>query len=169
MPRNNQRGTTRATVTQGESSMHFKTRALGALAGLLLSFSAIGIAAAADRPYTEGAVSVVTSVRTEPGMFDDYMAYIAGTWKKQMEAQKASGIILDYSVYSVTPRGPQDPDLYLVTTYKNMAAMDGLDAKTDPIMEKLEGSLADQNKAYVARGKLRTILGSQLIRGLSLK
>jgi hypothetical protein len=149
--------------------MNVKTRALGALAGLVLSLSAVGVAAAADRPYTEGTVSQVTSVRTEPGMFDDYMAYIATTWKKEQEAQKAAGIIEGYAVYSVTPRGPNDPDLYLVTVYKNMAALDGLDAKTDPINEKLEGSLADQNKAYVARGKLRTILGSQLIRGLNLK
>jgi hypothetical protein len=111
----------------------------------------------------------VTSVRTEPGMFDDYMAYIATTYKKQMDAQKAAGIILDYAVYQTTPRGPNDPDLYLVTVYKNMAALDGLDAKTDPIYEKLEGSIADQNKAYAARGKLRTILGSQLIRNLNLK
>jgi hypothetical protein len=149
--------------------MKLKTRALGALAGLLLSFAGLGIATAADRPYTEGTVSQVTSVRTEPGMFDDYMAYIATTYKKQMDAQKAAGIILDYAVYQTTPRGPNDPDLYLVTVYKNMAALDGLDAKTDPIYEKLEGSIADQNKAYAARGKLRTILGSQLIRNLNLK
>jgi hypothetical protein len=149
--------------------MKLKTRALGALAGALLAFAGFGIAAAADRPYTEGAVSEVTSVRTEPGMFDEYMAYIATTWKKEQEAQKAAGVIESYAVFSATPRGPNDPDLYLVTVYKNMAAMDDLNAKVDPINEKLEGSLADQNKAYVARGRLRTILGSQLIRGLNLK
>jgi hypothetical protein len=149
--------------------MKLKIRALGALAGLLLSFAGIGIAAAADRPYTEGTVSQVTSVRTEPGMFEEYMAYIATTWKTEQEAQKAAGIIEGYAVYSAVPRGPNDPDLYLITVYKNMAALDNLDAKTDPINEKLEGSLADQNKAFVARGKLRRILGSQLIRGLNLK
>ena len=168
LPRNNQRGATRAMHLRG-IDMKLKTRALGALAGLLLSFAGLGIAAAADRPYTEGAVSEVTSVRTEPGMFEEYMAYIAGTWKTEVEAQKTAGIVLDYAVYQATPRGPQDPDLYLVTTYKNMAALDGLDARRDPILEKLQGSLAEQNKAYVARSRLRTILGSEYIRGLNLK
>jgi hypothetical protein len=149
--------------------MSLKTRALGALAGLLLSFLTAGVAGAADRPYSEGTVSAVSSIRTEPGMFDSYMNFLATTYKQNMEAQKAAGVILDYNVYTATPRGPDDPDIYLVTTYKNMAAMDDLDAKTDPISEKIEGNLAAQNKAYIERGKMRTVLGSEMIREVKLK
>jgi len=149
--------------------MSLKTRALGALAGLLLSFLAFGVAGAADRPFSEGTVSVVASIRTEPGKFDDYLAWLAGPYKQLMEAQKAAGLIVDYAVYSTTPRSPQDPDLYLVTVYKNMAALDDFAAKSDPIAEKLQGSMAEQNKAYVERGKMRTVLGSELIREAVLK
>ena len=149
--------------------MSLKTRALGALAGLLLSILAAGVAGAADRPYSEGTVSNVAAIRTEPGKFDEYVAWLAGPWKQMMEAQKAAGLIVDYSVYSTAPRSPQDADIYLVTVYKNIAALDDLDAKSDPIMEKLQGSLAEQNKAYVERGKIRTVLGSELIREAVLK
>jgi L-rhamnose mutarotase len=149
--------------------MSLKTRALGALAGLLLSFVAFGVAGAADRPYSEGTVQNVASIRTEPGKFDEYVAWLAGPWKQMMEAQKAAGLIVDYAVYSTTPRSPQDADIYLITVYKNMAALDDLDAKSDPIMEKLQGSLAEQNKAYVERGKIRTVIGSELIREAVLK
>jgi L-rhamnose mutarotase len=149
--------------------MSLKTRALGALAGLLLSFLAVGVAGAADRPYSEGTVSEISSIRTEPGKFDDYLAWLAGPYKQMMEAQKAAGIIVDYSVYATTPRSPNDADLYLVTVYKNMAALDDLAAKSDPIMEKLQGSMAEQNKAYIERGKMRTVLGSELIREAVLK
>ena len=119
--------------------MSLKTRALGALAGLLLSFVAVGVAGAADRPYSEGTVSESASIRTEPGKFDDYVAWLAGPWKQMMEAQKAAGIIVDYAVYSTTPRSPNDPDLYLVTVYKNMAALDDLAAKSDPIAGEAPG------------------------------
>jgi hypothetical protein len=149
--------------------MKLKIRALGALAGLLLSFSAAGIAAAADRPYSEGMVSEISSIRTEPGKFDDYMAWLAGPWKQLMEGQKAAGLIVGYAIYATTPRSPEDPDLYLVTVYKNLAALDDFTAKSDPIAEKIEGSLAEQNKAYAERGKIRTVLGSQLIREAVLK
>jgi len=149
--------------------MSLKTRALGARAGLMLSFIAVGVAGAADRPYSEGAVSEISSIRTEPGRFDDYMAWLAGPYKQMMEAQKSAGLIVDYAVYSTTPRSPQDPDLYLVTVYKNMAALDDFAAKSDPIAEKLQGSMAEQNKAYVERGKMRTVLGTQLMRQAVLK
>ncbi len=144
--------------------MSLKTRALGALAGLLLSFVAVGVAGAADRPYSEGTVSNVSSIRTEPGKFDDYVAWLAGPWQQRMEALKAAGVIVDYEVYSAAPRSPQDPDIYLITVYKNMASLDDMDAKSDPIVEKFEGNMAAQNQAAIDRGKMRTVLGSELIR-----
>jgi hypothetical protein len=149
--------------------MSIRIRALAALAGLL-SFTALcGIAAAADRPYTEGAVVNVSAIRTEPGKFDEYLAYLAGPYKQLMEEQKKAGIILDWSVYQTVPRSKDDPDLYLTTVFKNMAALDGLDAKSDPIVEKIYGAMDKQTSATIERGKLRTLLGDELIRELVLK
>jgi hypothetical protein len=108
---------------------------------------------AADRPYTEGNVVDVSAIRTEPGMFDEYMKYIAGPYKQLMEEQKKAGVIVSWAVYSVVPQGPHDPDLYLVTTFKNMAALDGLDAKIDPITEKIFGSIDKSNAAAIDREK----------------
>ena len=70
--------------------MAFVRRTLGALAGLLAFAALTGIATAADRPYTEGAVVNVSAVRTEPGMFQEYMKYLAGPYKQMMEEQKKS-------------------------------------------------------------------------------
>ncbi len=149
--------------------MKLKSRALGALAGLFAFATLAGTAAAADRPYTEGPVSIVTSVKTEPGMFDAYMNWLQTGWKKSMEAQKAAGIVVGYAVYSTQARSPDEPDLYLVVTYKNMAAFDGLDARVDPIMEKTFGTQQQMNQAAIDRGKMRTILGDEMIRELVLK
>ena len=149
--------------------MKFKSRALGALAGVFAFAALSGTAAAADRPYTEGTVTNVSAIRTMPGMFDDYMAWLAGPYKQAMEAQKAAGVIVSYAVYVTVPRSPEDPDIYLLTTYKNMAALDDLSARLDPIYEKLQGSMAEQNKAYIERGKMRTVLGDEMIRQMVLK
>ena len=149
--------------------MSIKTRALGALAGAFAFVFLAGVADAADRPYTEGNVLQVTAIRTEPGMFDEYMKYLAGPYRQIMEEQKKAGVVVGYNFYAAAPRSPDEPDLYIVTIYKNMAAMDGLDAKTDPITEKIMGTMEQQNTATVQRGKLRTILGDELIRELVLK
>jgi L-rhamnose mutarotase len=128
-----------------------------------------GSVVAADRAYTEGAVVEVGAVRTEPGMFEEYMKYLAGPYKQSMEEQKKAGVILDYSIYATVPRREGDPDLYLITVYKNMAALDDLNAKTDAISEKIFGSMDQQSAATVTRGKLRTLVGSELMRELKLK
>jgi hypothetical protein len=136
---------------------------------VLAALSIGGVATAIDRPYTEGPVSVVTSIRTENGMFDDYVAWLAGRWKQEMDAQKKAGIVLDYRVYVATPRNSNEPDLYLEVIYKNWASFDGLTAKLDPITEKFAGSLQKSNAEMAARGKLRRVLGDEVIQQLILK
>jgi hypothetical protein len=150
--------------------MKLKSRALGALAGMFAFVAMGGVATAADRPYSEGPVSVVSSIRTEPGMFDAYMNWLQTSWKMNLEAQKAAGIILGYAVYGARPRSSDEPDLYLVVTYKNMAAFDGLEDRVDPVMEKAMNANQQQlNPAAVERGKMRTVLGTEMIRELVLK
>ncbi len=149
--------------------MSARSLGLSLAAGLLALAAFAAPAGAADRVYTEGPVSMVSSLRTEPGMFDEYLKYLASTYKQAMEAEKKAGLILDYRVYVTTPRGPDDPDIYLVTTYKDMAALDGLNEKMDPIQQQIFGDLAQRSAKTVERGKMRTALGSQLIRRLDLK
>lgn len=144
-------------------------RGLHVLMGVLALTGLAQVAAAADRPYTEGPVSTITSIRTVDGMFDEYMAWLAGPWKQLMEAQKQAGIITGYHVFLTFPRTPDEPDLYLEVTYKNLAAMDNLDARLDPISEKLMGSQQKQRSEQMARGKMRTVIGDEMIRELVLK
>ena len=122
-----------------------------------------------DHAYTQGPVLVVSFVRTEPGMFEDYLRYLDGTYKHLMDQQKKEGAILEYAVYQARPRDPQDADLILTIKYKNMAAFDELQARTDPAVKQAFGSLAKAATASAERGKLRRELGSQVVRELILK
>jgi hypothetical protein len=149
--------------------MKHANRSLLAVLSTIVLLASSGIAAAADRPYTEGSVREVSSIRTVDGMFDDYMAWLAGPWQQLMEEQKKAGMIINYQVMLAFPRSPAEPDLYLITEYKNMAALDGLEEKFEPIMEKVLGDRQKANADSAARGKMRTVLGSQLVRELNLK
>jgi len=135
-----------------------------------LSMSAISSALADDsKSYTDGTVTEVTSIRTKPGMFDAYMKWLDTTGKQLREDEKKAGLIIDYAVYQVEPRSPQDPDVYLTITYKNMAALDGLSDRVEPLMKKIWASRDAAAKAQVDRESMREVLGSQLIRRLELK
>ena len=127
------------------------------------------VALADDHPYSEGPVINVASIRTAEGKFDEYMDWLSTTWKKLQEESKKKGYIVSYEVLSTEARGPNDPDILLVTTYKNWAALDGATAKADATATQVEGSVANANKGAVDRGKMRRILGSWTGQQLDLK
>jgi hypothetical protein len=136
----------------------------------LLLLSIVGVAGAQERRYSEGPVLAVTSVKVMDGQFENYMKFLDGTYKASMEAAKKAGLILDYSVYNASPRSPNDADLYLVVSYPNMATLDGLDQKMDPIMASVTKMNVEQrDEAAGKRTTMRTILGTELLRELKLK
>jgi hypothetical protein len=146
-----------------------KNRALGALAGLFAFFAVAGVSLAADQPYQDGPVTMVSSIRTLPGMHDTYLRFLATTYRTNMEAAKKEGIILDYRVYETSPRSPDEPNLYLTVTYKNMAAFDGLDERMEPIMQRSFGNQAARDTAAVDREKMRRQIGQEMIREVVFK
>jgi len=122
-----------------------------------------------DHTYTEGQVVNVARIRTVDGKFDDYMKWLSTTWKQQQEAGKKAGLIVSYEVIGVEPRSPEDPDLLLITRYKNWAALDGALAKNDEIAKQVEGSVAASNQAQFGRASIRRVLGSSTMQVLELK
>ena len=146
-----------------------RKQGLAALAAFLCLIGANVTAVADDHAYTEGPVINVASIRTMEGKFDDYMTWLSTTWKKMQEASKKAGYIVSYEVLSVEPRGPDDPDIYLVITYKNWAALDGAIVKGDEISKQVEGSVSAANQSQSARDKIRRVIGSQTMQALVLK
>jgi hypothetical protein len=141
-------------------------RTLGAV--VLLAFA--GLAAAQEKTYSEGPVLAVTSVKVMDGQFENYMKYLDTTYKATMEASKKAGLITDYSVFSASPRKADDADLYLVVTYPNMAALDGLDDRMEPVVQSVTKMNRLQSDAAAGkRTVMRTILGTELVRELKLK
>ena len=128
----------------------------------LLAATALTATAYADGPdWTDGPVINVASIRTVDGHFKDYMHWLATAYKKQQEAAKKAGLVTAYRVILVEARAPNDPDILLVTEFKNWAALDHLGGKLDQIATQIEGSVAASDKAQAERARIRTVLGSR--------
>jgi hypothetical protein len=139
-------------------------------ASALLSLTTLATVAYADgRDYNDGPVQNVTFIRTVDGHFDDYMHWLATTFKKLQETSKAAGLITRYEVLVAQPHGPKDPDIILVIEYKNWAALDHLGGKLDQVSVKVEGSVDTANKTEAERAKIRTVLGSETVQVAELK
>ncbi len=141
----------------------------GSMAALCALASLTGLAFADGRDWNDGPVVNAAYIRTVDGHFDDYMHWLATTYKKQQQAAKAAGLILSYRVLVVEARNPQDPDVILVTEFKNWAALDHLGGKLDAVSAKIEGSVDAANKSEVDRAKIRTVLGSRTMQEAVLK
>ncbi len=143
-----------------------RLQAIGAAA--LLATVATG-AFANGTDFNDGPVVSRTAVRTVDGHFDDYMHWLDTVWKQQEEAAKKAGILTDYKVLVAQPRSPQDPDVYLVEFYPNWATFDGIGAKMDAISKQIWGSLKQAGSEESSRGKIRTILGTEVMQEAALK
>ncbi len=140
------------------------------IAGSLLSLALTAPAAFADGAhYNDGPVINVSFIRTVDGHFDDYMQWLATTWRKQEEAAKKAGLILGYHVLIAEPHTAQDPDIILTIEYKNWAALDGLGGKLDSISTQVEGSVEKANQSEADRARIRTVLGSNTVQEALLK
>lgn len=149
--------------------MNRLTQCVCASAVLLVFTTFATVTHANGQHYNDGPVVNVSAIRTVDGHFDDYMKWLATTWKVQEEAAKKAGLVTSYRVLIVEAQGPQDPDIYLVVEYKNWAALDGLGSKLDAVSAQVEGSIEKANQAEIDRGKIRTILGSKTMQTAELK
>ena len=120
-----------------------------------------------ERAYTEGPVTDVAYIRVEYGRFEEYVDWLNSTWKPTMEAMKKAALIIDYKIFAATPKSPDQPNIFRMITFKNMAALDK-SIELEAVAKKVIGRTEVQNKARVARNEYRKLLGSELIRELIL-
>lgn len=140
----------------------------GAALAVAMLAGGVGVAGAqtAERTYDNGPVWTIGYVETKPGMFDDYMAYLAGPYRVLEEAAKKRGDVLDYKVLAVDSPREHEPDVILLVEYKNMAVFDRSLADLDKDTNAAFGSNPASNKAAVKREEIRVLRGGVTAREL---
>jgi hypothetical protein len=108
-------------------------------------------------------------VKAKYGMSDEYLKGLAKTFKGTLDEAKKQNLILDYKILLGEAATPQDFDILLMVESKDMAALDNAREKFDPIARKVEGSPDQQRATAVKRLDIREIMGSKLMREITLK
>ncbi|HSC17861.1 MAG TPA: hypothetical protein VLC74_03005 [Rhizomicrobium sp.] len=119
--------------------------------------------------FENGVVLDVASIQTKDGHFNDYMHWLATDWKRQEEALKKAGVIVDYHVWLVQNQRAGEPDIMLTQTYKNMAVFDASQAEQYALQARIAGSIAKSDQGQAARGSIRTIMGDMMVREAVLR
>jgi hypothetical protein len=136
---------------------------------LAASLLALNARAQDVRQYTDGPVTELDYIQVEYGHFEEYIDWLNSTWKPTMEATKKAGLIIDYKAVRATPKTPDQPNIFLMITYKNMAAALDKDVELEEVAKKVIGSTEVQNMARVGRNEYRKVLGTEYVRELILK
>lgn len=135
---------------------------------LLLPTAAMAQQAAA-RPYHEGPVWDMQFIHVKAGMEDRYLRYLAQDWKREQEAMKKAGYVLDYKVITTEPHGPQDYDVILMTQFKDLASMEANADKMRDLGEQLFGGMPKIESGYQDRANYRDVVGGRLGREIILE
>jgi hypothetical protein len=126
-------------------------------------------ATAQESSYTRGSVLQVTGIDVEDGQFENYVDYLAKTWRKIQELGVNEGIIVSYRVWQVNDARAGEPDLYLAVEFKDYQTT----AQTEAFNKKVQAMLAADphqlDKASAERGVMRTLAGQMEMQELKLK
>ena len=138
---------------------------------MCLAVSSLSLNARAQdvRQYTDGPVTELDYIQVEYGHFEEYIDWLNSTWKPTMEAMKKAGLIIDYKAVRATPKTPDQPNIFLMITFKDGAAALDKGVELEEVAKKVIGSTEAQNKARVGRNEYRKVLGTEYIRELILK
>ena len=138
---------------------------------MCLAISALSLNARAQdvRQYTDGPVTELDYIEVEYGHFEEYVDWLNSTWKPTMEATKKAGLIIDYKVFKLTPKSPDQPNIILMITFKDAAAALDNGVEQEEVAKKVIGSTEFQNKAREGRNQYRRVLGIEYVRELILQ
>ena len=119
--------------------------------------------------FTNGPVIRIVKYRILPGKTADFYKWLSNA-PKILGAEKEAGLLQEFHfIHSTEFVGPDKYDVAVVITYKDMAALDALGEKAEPVVAKAWGS----PEARAAAGKLASesmeVVSSELVRGIDLK
>lgn len=138
-------------------------------AALVFAMLCAAPAAAQESSYTPDAYWEVAMIDVEDGQGENYADYLAREWKANQEFAKSKGYIKDYHVVANTNNREDEPDLYLITIF------DKIYDTPEQLRQQKEYEAHVKKNARVldtefgARGKMRRVTGSMLLRELKLK
>ena len=120
-------------------------------------------------PDVEGPIWVMTFVKTKPGSSDEYLKSVAGLLKPIFDEERKQKIILDYKILSGDAAGDRDFNVIIMVQYPNIAALNGLRERTEPIIDLIIGPADKRRDLAAKRLTIREILATKTMREIWLK
>ena len=139
-------------------------------AAIILGVSTISIAQAQDEPpFIPGDYWEVTGVKTADGAGLKYARWLAGEWRKNSEFAKSQGWIKDFMVINNVHARSDEPDLYLIRVFENMATVEEGEERRKEYMAWAKKSMDKMQQESGNRSEYRTVMSTSLLRHMKFR
>ncbi len=137
---------------------------------ILLGVSAMSIAQAQEEPpFIGGDYWEVTGIKTADGGGLKYARWLAGEWRKNSEFAKSQGWIKDFMVISNVHARSDEPDLYLIRVFENMATVAEGEARRKEYMAWVKKSMDKMSEESGNRASFRTVMSTSLLQHMKFR
>jgi len=137
---------------------------------ILLGVSAMSIAQAQDEPpFIGGDYWEVTGIKTADGGGLKYARWLAGEWRKNSEFAKSKGWIKDFMVINNVHARADEPDLYLIRVFENMATVAEGEARRKEYRAFVKKSMDKMSEESGNRADYRTVMSTSLLRHMKFR
>jgi len=137
---------------------------------ILLGVSAMNVAQAQDEPpFIGGDYWEVTGIKIADGAGLKYTRWLAGEWRKNSEFAKSQGWIKDFMVINNVHARSDEPDLYLIRVFENMATVEEGEERRKKYMDWVKKSMDTMQAESGNRAEYRTVMSTSLLRQLNFR
>ena len=103
-------------------------------------------------------------IDVEDGQYENYMDWLMKTWESNQAFAKSQGWILDYHILDNVNARDGEPDLILITSFKDFPSVEEIDRRNAIINERMKQDDHSADAASGQRTKMRRQMGSVLYR-----
>ena len=122
-----------------------------------------------DPPFISGDYWEVTGIKTADGAGLKYARWLAGEWRKNSEFAKSQGWIKDFMVISNVHARSDEPDLYLIRVFENMATVEQGEERRKKYLEWAKKSMDKMAEESGNRAEYRTVMSTSLLRHMKFR
>lgn len=147
-----------------------KIRLFGVIAVILFSVSAFNIAhAQEDPPFIGGDYWEVTGIKVADGAGLKYARWLAGEWRDNSEFAKSQGWIKDFIVIRNVHARSDEPDLYLIRVFENMATVQEGEERRQKYLDWAKKSMDKMQAESGNRAEYRTVMSTSLLQHMKFR
>ncbi|AZG36070.1 MULTISPECIES: hypothetical protein [Shewanella] len=146
-----------------------KTNSIQGLLFCVLSLFAIQNVYAEEPPFIGGEYWEVTGIKISDGAGLKYSTWLAGEWRKNSDYAKSQGWLIDAKVISNVHPRMDEPDLYLVRVFENMASVAENEKRRTTYMAWAKKSMEKMESESGNRAEFRTIMSTSLLQEMKYR